>query len=74
MVILRIVASCRHVRPFPPTTTMPPPIILSDDEDSAGSDTSFGADNDTEKQLQPIDIDASKTDIMKVSVRLVNLF
>ncbi|KAJ7715172.1 hypothetical protein B0H14DRAFT_3522765 [Mycena olivaceomarginata] len=44
---------------------MPPPIILSDDKDGAGSDTSFGADNDTEKQLQPIDIDASKTDIIK---------
>ncbi|KAJ7899604.1 hypothetical protein B0H14DRAFT_3852846 [Mycena olivaceomarginata] len=44
---------------------MPPPIILSDDEDDAGSDTSFGADDDAEKQLQPIDIDASKTDIIK---------
>ncbi|KAJ7870468.1 hypothetical protein B0H14DRAFT_3860941 [Mycena olivaceomarginata] len=43
---------------------MPPPIVLSDDEDDAGSDT-FGADNDTEKQLQPIDINASKTDIIK---------
>ncbi|KAJ7832949.1 hypothetical protein B0H14DRAFT_3142747 [Mycena olivaceomarginata] len=42
---------------------MPPPIVLSDDEDDAGSDT-FGAD-DTEKQLQPIDINASKTDIIK---------
>ncbi|KAJ7851055.1 hypothetical protein B0H14DRAFT_833510 [Mycena olivaceomarginata] len=43
---------------------MPPPIVLSDDEDDAGSDT-FGADDDTEKQLQPIDINASKTDIIK---------
>ncbi|KAF8127322.1 hypothetical protein K438DRAFT_1790010 [Mycena galopus ATCC 62051] len=46
---------------LPPTASMPPP-VLSDGSDSEGE--SFGNSDEEQQNLQPIDIDASKADII----------